>query len=148
MLRSVKPIRLFAILALLAWSNVQAMVCCLAMPLHGSSEKVEAAVSTVEDHSCCPGGESQGVPGNPDSPEPSGNGCGMAQQGASALCCTQSDPAREAVPFSSSFSFVQAPLVASLFPALPGKSPKAIPPAETSAPGGVPRYLALERILI
>ena len=149
MLRSVKFIRLFAILALLAWSNVQAMACCFTMmPKHSSDGKVEVATSMAEDHSCCPGGEAQNASEKPASSQPSSEDCGMTQHGATALCCTHSDPAEEVVSFSPQFSFIQLALVAYMLPALPEKTPEAVPPPPSLASSGPPRYLALERILI
>jgi hypothetical protein len=146
--RSVKLTRLFAVIALLAWSNVQAMVCCFAMPSHASADKVEVAAPIAEDHSCCPGGESQTTTEKPASPESSDKDCGMTRHGASALCCTHSDPAEEVASFSPQFSFVQLALIAYLLPALPEKPPEAVPPSRPLASSGPPRYLALERILI
>lgn len=148
MLRSVKLTRLFAVIALLAWSNVQAMACCFAMPKQASSDKVEFAAPMAEDHSCCPGGEAQSATEKPSAPPSSTEDCGMNQHGASALCCTHSDPAEEVASFSPQFSFVQLALVAYLLPALPEKPPEAIPPPQPLASSGPPRYLALERILI
>jgi hypothetical protein len=149
MLRSVKFTRPFALLALLAWSNVQAMACCWTMPEQASTQKVEVeAASMAEDHSCCPGGEAQSPSDESAQSHSSSEDCGMTQHGASALCCTHSDPSEEASTFSPQFSFVQLALVAYVLPALSEKPPQAVPPPPSLASSGPPRYLALERILI
>lgn len=154
MLRSVKFTRLFAILALLAWSNVQAMACCWAMPEKASaahsSSKPEAATSMAEDHSCCPGEEphaSTETPTGKSTPQTSNEDCSPSEHGETALCCTHTEPA-EITNFVPQFSFVQLALVAYLLPFLPEKAPDAVPASPPLASSGPPRYLALERILI
>jgi hypothetical protein len=149
MLRSVKFTRPFALLALLAWSNVQAMACCWTMPEQASTHKVQVeAASMAEDHSCCPGAEAQSPSDESASSDASSEDCGMTQHGASALCCMHSDPSEESSTFSPQFSFVQLALVAYLLPSLPEKPPQAVPSPPSLASSGSPRYLALERILI
>jgi hypothetical protein len=149
MLRSAKFTRLFAVMALLAWSNVQAMACCWAMLDETSVEKIEvqATSSTAEDHSCCPGGEAKTTSDQPVSAPSSQEDCGMTQGGA-ALCCTHSDSAEDVTAFSPQFSFAHLALIAYLLPAHPVEPPQAAPPPPTLASSGPPRYLALERILI
>lgn len=150
--RSVKFIRLFAVLALLAWSNVQAMACCLGLPEQVSiPEKAGAAEITApmaEGHSCCPGEEGQGASENPASPHPCHEGCGTGSHAAMGLCGTHVYPAEQAASFASPFSFVQGALIVSLLPGLPGKPAQSSLPPPPLASGGPPRYLALERILI
>jgi len=148
MLRSVKFIRLFALLALLAWSNVQAMACCFAVPKHSPANKIEVASPMAEDHSCCPG-EKANAPEKAPPTQASSDGCGMPQHSAPSLCCAHhSDPAEEEASFSPQLSFAQLALIAYLLPALPEKLQEAAPSPQTLASSGPPRYLALERILI
>lgn len=171
--RSPSFIRLFALIAVLAWSNAQAMACCLMMREQGAVETVEMANSMAEDHSCCPGGaapdgakdgakaaandteesSSAATPASSSSsPSSSPNdACANAHQGAAGLCCTHTDPAEHATSLESRSAFVQWAFVVTwhgLVPTPPSASGQSttFPPALAS--GDQPRYLTLERILI
>lgn len=152
MFHSVRMTRVVALLALLAWSNVQAMACCWTMQEHASSDPVEVASPKAEDHSCCPGGEVQSVPASQGSDEsataePVDETCGMPGTDDASLCCASGAPA-EVTAFSPQFSLVQIAFVVSLLPVFPEKQPEPVLPNPAHASGGSPRYLALERILI
>lgn len=168
--------RLFALIALLAWSNAQAMACCLTMPEQAAvqSENAEtgAASAAPEDHSCCPGGaaptEADAGTANTDDKAEASTGeqhsqatphassqtddaCKGAHHGVAGLCCTHTAPAEEATSLAPRVSLVQWAFVVVLHASLPTASVLSL--QTTGSPpslafSGSPRYLMLERILI
>lgn len=147
--RSKLYIRLFAFIAVLAWSNVQAMACCWTMKPSVTVKSVKVHQVSGDDYSCCPGEEEDKGSAQPETSATNTmtHGCETHDHGSSALCCTHLDPAEDAVS-APQFSFVQLILFVIELPALPEKSPPATSPFLSFASSGPPRYLALERILI
>jgi hypothetical protein len=168
--------RLFALIALLAWSNAQAMACCLTM-LEQATVKSETAETGAmsaapEDHSCCPGGMAPteadaGTAGNDDgavasadeehsqtTPQTSSqtdDACKGSHSGAAGLCCTHTDPAEEAISLAPRGSLAQWVFVVARQASLPAAPPLSL--QTTGSPpslafSGSPRYLMLERFLI
>lgn len=150
MKRSKLFIRLFAFLAVLAWSNVQTMACCRTAPADVSSHSAAAATSAPEakDHDCC-GGSDRPQAAHHASKDASKDAAqdDCSDHATTAFCRAALQPAEEAVASVATF-IAPVTLLTFVLAPLPETPSLATAPEPGSLSSGPPRYLALERILI